>query len=62
LEHRLRGRRERVDPGCDQGVDALWNRLGRRSPALDEHADVLLGVQRIAAGPVEQRVLLSGPN
>ncbi len=68
LDQRLARRREHVEPGRDQRLDAVregdggggqpHHRAGADQQApVGEQPDELLGVQRVAAGPLQQRRL-----
>ena len=54
LEQVLLGPRERVEPGGDHALHRFRQVAGRS--AFGEHADVLLGEERVAARPLEQRL------
>ena len=56
LQQRFLARREGVQPGGNDTLDRFRQHAGR--PTLREHADVLLGEERIAARALEQRSLL----
>ena len=53
-------RRERVEPGGDDPLHGVGERQLLRGAALEKHPDVFLGVERVAARSLEQRLLCLG--